>query len=48
MQAADVLAALGKLGLSAETGTPAELAARIKSEAASYAAVIREAGIKAE
>lgn len=48
MQAADVQAALGKLGLSAETGTPAELAARIKSEAASYAAVIREAGIKAE
>jgi tripartite-type tricarboxylate transporter receptor subunit TctC len=44
----EVLQAMGRQGLEAETSTPAELAARIRSETAMWAQVIREAGIKPE
>jgi tripartite-type tricarboxylate transporter receptor subunit TctC len=44
----DVQQAMSRQGLEPETGTPAELAARIKSETATWAQVIKEAGIKAE
>ena len=48
MQLPDVQAALARQGLDGETTTSAELAALIKAESATYAALIREAGIKAE
>jgi len=48
LQFADVQAALARAGLDPATSTPAELAARIKSETATYTAVIKEAGIRAE
>jgi tripartite-type tricarboxylate transporter receptor subunit TctC len=48
MQLPDVQAALARQGLGAETTTPGELASLIKSESATFAALIREAGIKAE
>lgn len=48
MQNPEVLTALARAGLDPQTTTPAELAARIKSETATYATVIKEAGIKAE
>ncbi|MCC7485210.1 MAG: tripartite tricarboxylate transporter substrate binding protein [Burkholderiales bacterium] len=44
----DVAAAMARQGLEAETGTPQALAARIRSETAVWAGVIRDAGIKAE
>ena len=44
----DVQQALSRQGLEPETSSPQELAARIKSETAVWAAVIRDAGIKAE
>ncbi len=44
----DVRQALSRQGLEPETSTPQELAARIKSETATWAQVIKEAGIKAE
>jgi tripartite-type tricarboxylate transporter receptor subunit TctC len=44
----DVLAAMSRQGLEAETSTPQALAARIKSETSVWATVIKEAGIKAE
>jgi len=44
----DVQQALSRQGLEPETSTPQELAARIKSETATWAQVIRDAGIKAE
>ncbi len=44
----DVQQAMGRQGLEPETSTPQELAARIKSETATWAQVIKEAGIKAE
>jgi len=44
----DVQAAMSRQGLEVETSTPRELAARIKSETAVWAGVIKEAGIKAE
>ncbi|MFN7087183.1 MAG: hypothetical protein ACK4N4_11235 [Burkholderiales bacterium] len=40
--------AMARQGLEAETGTPQELAARIEAETAMWAAVIKEAGIRAE
>jgi tripartite-type tricarboxylate transporter receptor subunit TctC len=40
--------ALSRQGLEVQTSTPQELAARIKSETAIWATVIKEAGIKAE
>ena len=39
---------MARQGLEVETSTPQELAARIKSETAVWAAVIKDAGIKAE
>lgn len=45
---ADVQQAMARGGLEPETSTPQELAARIKSEAAVWAGVIKDAGIKAE
>ncbi len=44
----DVQQALSRQGLEPETSTPQELAARIKSETATWAQVIKEAGIKGE
>src|SRR3990172_4285038 len=44
----DVLEAMSRQGLEVETSTPQQLAARIKSETAMWAGVIKEAGIKAE
>ena len=45
---ADVQEAMARQGLEVETSTPQELAARIKSETAVWAGVIKDAGIKAE
>lgn len=44
----DVRDAMSRQGLDVETSTPQELAARIKSETAVWAGVIKEAGIKAD
>lgn len=44
----DVQEAMSRQGLEVETSTPQQLAARIKSETAVWAGVIKEAGIKAE
>ena len=44
----DVQEALGRQGLDVQTSTPQELAARIRTETQTWAAVIKEAGIKAE
>ena len=44
----DVQQALSRQGLEVETSTPQELAARIKSETATWAQVIKDAGIKGE
>ncbi len=44
----DVQQALSRQGLEPETSTPQELAARIKAETATWAQVIKEAGIKGE
>ncbi len=44
----DVQQALSRQGLEPETSTPQELAARIRSETATWAQVIKEAGIKGE
>ena len=48
MQQPDVQQGLARAGLDLATSTPAELAARIKSETATYAKLIKEAGIRAE
>ena len=45
---ADVQQAMSRQGLESETSTPQELANRIKTETATWAQVIKEAGIKAE
>ena len=44
----DVQQSLSRQGMEAETSTPQELASRIKSETATWAQVIKEAGIKGE
>ncbi len=44
----DVQQSLSRQGMEAETSTPQELAARIKNETATWAQVIKEAGIKGE
>lgn len=44
----EVQQAMSRQGLEPETSTPQELAARIKAESGVWAAVIRDAGIKAE
>ncbi len=48
MQNPDVQTALARAGLDPATSTPAELATRIKRETATYASVIRQAGIRVE
>src|SRR5262245_1027106 len=44
----DVVEAMSRQGLDVETSTPQEFAARIKTETATWADVIKTAGIKAE
>ena len=44
----DVQLAMSRQGLEPETSTPQQLAARIKTETATWAQVIKDAGIKAE
>ena len=44
----DVQQSLSRQGLEPETSTPQELAARIKRETATWAQVIKDAGIKGE
>jgi tripartite-type tricarboxylate transporter receptor subunit TctC len=46
LQLADVQQAMLRQGLDPEWSTPQELAARIKSETAVWAGVVRDAGIK--
>ena len=48
LQFADVQAAMARQGLEATPSTPAELAARIRRETATWAAVIKKTGIRAE
>ena len=48
LQQADVQQAMARQGLESDTSTPAELSERIKRETAVWAAVIKEAGIKAQ
>lgn len=48
IQHPDSQAAMARLGLNPETTTPEELGARLKAETATYAAIIKEAGIRAE
>ena len=48
MQHPDVQGTMATQGLEAETSTASELAARIKTEAAMWAAIINELGIRAE
>ena len=48
MQQAEIREKFASLGVDAVSGTPAELAAYMKSETAKYAKLIKEAGIRAE
>ena len=48
LQAPDVQQAMGRQGLDVETSTPEALASRIKSETATWADVVKAAGIKAD
>ena len=48
MREPDVVAALAKQGVEADSGTPEAFAARIKSDLAKWRAVVVKAGIKAE
>jgi putative PIG3 family NAD(P)H quinone oxidoreductase len=48
IQHADVQAAMARQGLDPETSTRAELAARIKTETAMWAGIIKDLGIRAE
>lgn len=48
MQPGEVQAAMARQGLEPETSTPAELAARVKAEAAMWSAIIKDLGIRAE
>jgi tripartite-type tricarboxylate transporter receptor subunit TctC len=45
---ADVRQAMSRQGLEVETGTPQALAQRIRAETATWAGVIKDAGIKAD
>ena len=44
----DVQTAMTRLGMDLETGSPAELAARMKNESAVWGSIIKEAGIRVE
>lgn len=48
LQYPDVHTAMARQGLEPESGSPAELAARIRRETATWAAVIKKTGIRAE
>lgn len=48
LQLPDVQASMARLALEPETTTPAELAARIRTQTALWAGVIKDAGIRAE
>jgi tripartite-type tricarboxylate transporter receptor subunit TctC len=48
LQHADVQTAAARQGLDLATSTPAELAARIKADTATWGGVIKDAGIRAE
>ncbi len=48
LQYPDVQTAMARQGLEPESGSPAELAARIRRETATWAAVIKKTGIRAE
>ena len=48
LQHADVRTAMERLAIDPQTSTPAELAARIKTETAVWAGVIKDLGIRAE
>jgi tripartite-type tricarboxylate transporter receptor subunit TctC len=48
LQAADVRAAMERLGLEQEPTTPEELVARIKKETATWTAIIKDAGIRVQ
>ena len=46
LQTADVRASMERLGLQQDPSTPERLVARIKKETATWAAIIKEAGIR--
>lgn len=48
LQHADMQTAMARQGLAPETSTPAELAARIKTETGIWAGIIKDAGIRVE
>lgn len=48
LQSADVRAAMDRLGLGQEPSTPEALRARIKKETATWAAIIKDAGIRVQ
>jgi tripartite-type tricarboxylate transporter receptor subunit TctC len=48
LQQPDVQAVMARQGLEPEPGTSAELAARIRNESATWAALIRKLGIRVE
>jgi tripartite-type tricarboxylate transporter receptor subunit TctC len=48
LQAADVRASMERLGLEQEPTSPEELVARIKKETATWAAIIKDAGIRVQ
>jgi tripartite-type tricarboxylate transporter receptor subunit TctC len=48
LQQSDAHSAMARLGLDRQTSTPAELAALVRSETATYAAIIKEADIRGE
>ena len=48
VQQAEVQTAMARLGMDPMTSTPAELAARIKTETGIWAGIIKDAGIRAE
>jgi tripartite-type tricarboxylate transporter receptor subunit TctC len=48
LQSADVRASMDRLGLGQEPGTPEELRARIRKETATWAAIIKDAGIRVQ
>jgi tripartite-type tricarboxylate transporter receptor subunit TctC len=46
LQTADVRAAMERLGLQQDPLTPEKLAARVRKESATWATIIKEAGIR--
>lgn len=48
LQHPEVQAGVARLGMNSESGTPEELVARIRKETATWAGIIKDAGIRAE